>query len=197
MSRPRHWDRPHASKASDRDHRLNCVAGLTKRPPRRRLHGISCLTNLVEQSGKHSALAKGKSMTWDLNDQEFQSAIRLPPAKRYSYFLKKVVDWKSVWSLANSAGWVLARDNSGGIFIPVWPHERFATACAVAMWEGHESRSIDLAIWIDRWLPGMQRDGKTVGVFPTPSGLGISTAPGQLLVDLRIELSQYEDDGEG
>jgi hypothetical protein len=52
-------------------------------------------------------------MTWNVNDQEFASVIKLPAPKRYAYFLKKVSDWGQLWGLANVDGWAVANDDAG------------------------------------------------------------------------------------
>ena len=130
-------------------------------------------------------------MSWEMHDKEFESAFRLPVKQRYDYFIKKVADWEKVWSLATKDGWVLACDDEGKEAVPVWPHERFAEAC-VSQWPGSESRSIELSIWKDRWLPGMLADGRLVAVFPTPGGKGVLVSPDQLTCDLNKEISLME-----
>jgi hypothetical protein len=131
-------------------------------------------------------------MTWNVNDQEFASVIRLPAPKRYSYFLKKVSDWRQLWSLATVDGWAEASDDAVKMLVPIWPHERFAKACATAAWQDYEPRRIDLDVWIEHWIPGMTKDGKEVAVFPTPDEKGVVVPPERLFADLSQELAQYE-----
>jgi hypothetical protein len=78
------------------------------------------------------------------------------------------------------------------MLVPIWPHERFAKACATVAWQNYEPRSIDLDAWIERWIPGMTTDGKAVAVFPTPNERGIVVLPERLLTELSEELEQYE-----
>ena len=131
-------------------------------------------------------------MTWAMHDREFESVTGLPAARRYAYFIKKVADWRLVWSLAADDGWVLAADDEGHECVPVWPHSRFAVAAAKGNWAGHEPRSIELAHWLERWIPGMLRDGLLVAVFPTPERKGVVVSPERLKADLEEELELYE-----
>ena len=55
----------------------------------------------------------------------------LPDAERYAYLCARFGDWCEVWSLRNAKGWVKVGDNDGREGVPVWPHPRFAEACAV------------------------------------------------------------------
>lgn len=59
-------------------------------------------------------------------------------------------------------------------------------------WAGYEPRSIGLAGWSDRWLLGMQADGKLVAVFPTPADQGVVATPDRIKSDLDEEVAQYE-----
>jgi len=65
-----------------------------------------------------------------IHDKEFAALTGMNAPDRYSVFLNRVVDWEEVWSLRSAKGWCLMADDSGAEMIPVWPHERFATACA-------------------------------------------------------------------
>jgi len=60
------------------------------------------------------------------------------------------------------------------------------------MWAGRTPRAIDLDEWLDKWMPGMERDGFRVAVFPTPRHGGVSVTPGRLREDLRDELELME-----
>ena len=131
-------------------------------------------------------------MKWIMNDKEFEAVFSLPAQRRYAYLLKRVVDWERIWSLATEEGWALSTDDEVRELVPVWPHERFAAACAEGSWRGYEPRAIDLAVWMERWIPGMQRDQRMVSAFPTPGGESVRVAPERFENDLKEELALYE-----
>lgn len=130
-------------------------------------------------------------MTWTVNDQEYASVMTLDPPKRYAYWIKRVADWEEVWSLASPDGWVLMGDDEGRELVPVWPHPRYASAFASGDWEGCEPKAISLDDWLGKWVPGMERDGQLVAVFPTLDGKGIRRFPAQVRDDLEEELENY------
>ena len=132
--------------------------------------------------------------TWKLNDGEFRAMLSATNSKRYEYFIKRVADWESVWSLANDDGWVLAGEDGGSESVPVWPHPKYATASAVEVWAGCEPKAISLKDWMTKWLPGMVRDGRSVTVFPTPALNGVVVEPHVLAEDIREETTKYGDD---
>ena len=103
-------------------------------------------------------------MGWDVNDEEFESVLALPANRRYEYFVKRAASHGELWGLRGGGGWVVAEDDEGTQHFPVWPHQRFAEACAEGPW----------------------RDEKT------PDDQGVGVAPERLKRDLEIELEQFE-----
>ncbi len=66
-----------------------------------------------------------------ISDAEFAAVCALPAAERYAHFVKQVADGEEVWSLRNADGWVLSGNEAGDELVPVWPHARYAEACAI------------------------------------------------------------------
>lgn len=129
-------------------------------------------------------------MVWKLHEKEMSSVIALSAADRYAYFVKKVADENRLWSLWKD-GWALAADDAGHQVIPVWPHENYAAACSSGDWAGHIAKEIDLDVWIERWLPGIEKDNRLIAIFPTPDDKGAVVESGRLSADLEEETSNY------
>ena len=130
-------------------------------------------------------------MSWTLSEKEIQSLLILPGAKRYEYLIKKVADQAQAWSLWQN-GWALACDDAGHEIVPIWPHSKYAELCATGRWAGYVPKVIDLAVFMERWISGMEKDKRQVVAFPTPSDKGIIVEPRKLESDLREEQSQYQ-----
>lgn len=131
-------------------------------------------------------------MAWVPTEQEIAAVLRLDGPKRYSYCVKKMADEQAVWTLRQEDGWALAGDVDGHELIPVWPHECFAICCALGSWAGFVPVSIELDVWMERWLIGMERDGRSAAVFPTPEERGVAVSPTRFADDLQQELAKYE-----
>jgi hypothetical protein len=131
-------------------------------------------------------------MTWIPRDEEIKSVLALDGAKRYGYCVKKAADQQQLWSLGQENGWALASDDVGRELVPVWPHEKFAFVCANGIWAGYQAKAIDLDAWLERWIPGMEKDTRLIAVFPTPQDKGVVVEPRRFETDLREELAQYE-----
>jgi hypothetical protein len=105
-----------------------------------------------------------------------------------SYFVRKVTDFEVVWGLRNDAGWFMSSTDAGLAF-PVWPEHAFAAACAV---DDCRVEPIALDHFMNVWLPGLEKEGQRVLVFPLSTGPGSVCPPGVLLAELKAELAQYE-----
>src|SRR5215510_1212388 len=108
-------------------------------------------------------------MSWVPNEKEIKAVLSLDAPKRYDYWIKKVADQDEVWSLLQDGGWALAGSDDGRQLVPVWPHLKYAALCANGAWAGYEPKAISLETWLNRWIPGMERDNRRVAVFPTPN----------------------------
>src|SRR6476469_4373831 len=106
-------------------------------------------------------------MSLHISEQQFASVVALPGAERYAHRIKRVADAEEIWSLRGPAGWVLAGD-AGREMVPVWPHLRYAAACAATEWAGAQPVAIPLDDWLAAWLPGLERDSRAGAAFPTP-----------------------------
>jgi hypothetical protein len=89
-------------------------------------------------------------------------------------------------------GWVVAEDDEGTQHFPIWPHQRFAEACATGPWQGEKPVPLDVDEWVAGWLPDLEEDGIRVAVFQTPDDQGVGVAPSRLKRDLDAELAQFE-----
>jgi hypothetical protein len=131
-------------------------------------------------------------MAKEVNEAEFAAVLALPGPDRYSYFIGQVADWDEVWGLRGPDGWALAADDNGLQLMPVWPHARFAEACAAGEWADSLPEAIPLDRWIEAWLTGLTRDHCGVAVFPVPGGVGVPVGAERLAADLSEALKQYE-----
>lgn len=134
-------------------------------------------------------------MSWKMHDKEYANVVAMPEVERYAYLCAKLGDWREVWSLRNAEGWVLAGDGNGREGVPVWPHPRFAEACAHEAWHDCTPASIALQDWIGKWLPGMERDNRYVAAFMLPGdgNRGIKVEPAKHREHLLEELANYGD----
>jgi hypothetical protein len=131
-------------------------------------------------------------VTWEVNDEEFGSVLALSANRRYEYFVKRAASHAEVWGLRGGGGWVVAADDEEIPHFPVWPHRRFAEACAEGPWGGEKPIPLDIDEWVEAWLPKLEEDGMRVAVFQTPEDHGVSVGPERLKRDLADELSQFE-----
>jgi hypothetical protein len=131
-------------------------------------------------------------MAWEVKDQEFRSVLELPGSRRYGYFVKRAASHGELWGLRGDGGWVVAADDDAVPHFPVWPHPRFAEACATGPWAGEKPAAIDIDEWVEAWLANLERDGMRVAVFQTPEDQGVSVGTGRLKRDLENELSHFE-----
>jgi hypothetical protein len=130
--------------------------------------------------------------TYALSDREFEAVSRLNAEERFEHFLKRVADWEAVWGLRDAKGWVAATDGEGHSSFPLWPHPRYAVACADHEWAGNAPVAIDVHEFVEEWLPAMASDNVLLAVFPTPGLSGVIVSAAEMADALRQALAEYE-----
>ena len=130
-------------------------------------------------------------MPWEVTDREFAALVTLPGPKRYEYFVKRAAGHATLYGLHGDDGWALAEDDDG-LYLPVWPHPRFAEACARGHWAGDRPKAIDVDRFVLAWPQRLNEDGLKVAVFPTPDNHGVVVDADELRCDLEQELSLFE-----
>jgi hypothetical protein len=121
----------------------------------------------------------------------FDAVLRLDGPKRHSHFVKRVVDEERAWGLWKD-GWALMEDDGGQQVFPLWPAREYAERCAVAAWAGYVPEEIELDDLLSELLPKLGERGVLAGVFPTPSGKGVTVTATELISALEAEKQNYE-----
>lgn len=131
--------------------------------------------------------------SWHVSDPEFGAVSALPAGERYNHFVKRVADSERVWVLASDSGDLVQQaDDQGRSYLAVWPHPRYAAACATAEWAGTEPAEIGVDEWTIAVLPRLAAEGRMLVVFPTPDDQGFIVPPAGMKEDIESELSLYE-----
>lgn len=128
-----------------------------------------------------------------MSDQNIDHMLEQTCEERYEYFLDTVGEEREIWILINSEQHFLKlhSDEDGGYeYLPVWPTQELAEAYATSD-SDLKPKSIPLPQFLNRWLPGLNKDSIEVGVFPGADNSVWITEPTDLEQDLRDTLSQF------
>ena len=135
-----------------------------------------------------------KARTWEMNDEEFRAVSALPAGERYNHFVKQVADWEWIWVLEqeDGSGLVQSLDDEGVSYVAVWPHPRYAEACADADRSGTVPAGFEVHEWVLEILPQLAAEGTRLAVFPTREHKGFIVPAEGMREDIESELSLYE-----
>lgn len=126
-----------------------------------------------------------------ISQKQIEAILSLPPPKRYSHFVKKVVGWQKVWALFDD-GWAMSETDEDEPVFPLWPEKEYAELCISGDWENYKPVAIELGEMLDSLIPMLRERKILPGVFFTLSGGSINVTVDTLEKDLREELSRYE-----
>ncbi|GAA5523700.1 hypothetical protein Maes01_00249 [Microbulbifer aestuariivivens] len=126
-------------------------------------------------------------------NEELETILNLSCEDRYDYFLDLVGEEREIWILINSDEHFLKlhSDEKGAPdYLPIWPTADFAAHYASADAD-LTPKSVALPQFLNKWLPGLDRDGIDVGVFPGADDSVWIMEAAELERDLREELSRF------
>ncbi len=123
-----------------------------------------------------------------LSEAAFSATVSLVGSERFAHFLRQAITERHVWGLRDSRGWAGIAGSRGESCFPIWPHPRFAEACAVEDWATHTPAAIRIEDWIENWLPALDADGAAVAVFPNPQGSSVIVSGAELQDQLLEQL---------
>lgn len=126
-----------------------------------------------------------------MHPKKLSAVAALDAEERYGYFVRKVADFGQVWGLFET-GWATACDDAGRDAIPFWPEAEFAEACATGDWAQYRPKVIELHDFLEKWLPGMHRDGRLAAVFPTAANRGVFIEPPTVAQAIEAEMEELE-----
>ena len=129
---------------------------------------------------------------YKLTIQEMQSLQSADSNIRFEYLVKRVADWEEIWTLKNAEGYVLFGDSNAGEAVPVWPFEEFANQFATDQWADCKPSAIGLQHFLDRWLPGMEKDVRAVAVFPVLKQQNCTVSAVEFQKAIEKALEDYE-----
>lgn len=121
------------------------------------------------------------------NKAKIDNILQLSNYERYYYFIRKVADFEEVWGLYND-GWAVLGDKQGLEVVPFWPEKEFADLCVGDQWKKYSPKSISIEDFMEKWLPGMEGDGRQISVFYKNISNGLIKSPKEVSDDLEAEL---------
>lgn len=101
----------------------------------------------------------------EVSTEDFISISKLSPEERANVMLKQIVELEHLWGLFGKEGWLLLQAEEDTC-LPVWPTESFATAWEKEDFPDCKPQQIQLNDFLEQWLPGMQKNGTLILMFP-------------------------------
>ncbi len=121
-----------------------------------------------------------------MSNDQLKHVLEMSGEERFDYFLTQVVEDREIWILVNAENRFLkmVAEDGGYEYLPVWPNSDFARAYTKAS-DDLVPKSISLPEFFKKWVPGLEKDGLEIGVFPGSDKTLWITGPSELKDDLQ------------
>lgn len=118
--------------------------------------------------------------------------------ENHDRFVRDVKANGVVWGLQSDHGWAVceSEEYEDTEVYPFWSNEAEARVHCTDDWADYAPASLDLDLFIDTWLAGMNEDGVMVGTNWDADLSGLEVEPYDLARELLGEEFQAEEDGD-
>ena len=131
-------------------------------------------------------------MKQKISNQELLFVSKLQPFERYQYFLKRVADFQTLYTLEDNYANLAIAEIEGNQIISLWPAPVFALACATEKWDNCLVREIFLADFELIYTPEIRKKNLLLNIFSVPDKTGFIIDIDEFFRDLSTELEKYE-----
>jgi Protein of unknown function (DUF2750) len=107
-------------------------------------------------------------------------------------FYKEVANSKVVWAIKDAGGFPAPIGTAGQRSMPFWSSQQKAQTVieSVPAYEGFHPVAIPWSEFVERWIPGLAKDGLLAGVnWSGRSSTGFDVEPHQLRQNVEAQLS--------
>jgi len=126
-----------------------------------------------------------------LTEKEVASVVKLAPFDRYKYFLKRVADTESMYTLVNRSNEYALSEVEGNFFFSIWPFPEYALLSAVKEWSDYSPREITLDEFEEDVINLIEQNNYLINVFSVDSKAGFVVNVKEFARDMSDELKKY------
>ena len=128
-----------------------------------------------------------ETITEKLIDTVVNQATSLTAEERLGLLLQYATKSQAIWLAKGTSGFVMI-EGDDEVFLPVWPHRDLVATWDVAAQSEVTAEKIELAEFIELWLPGLENNQTGICVFPlSADDAGISMTAAELAESLAEE----------
>lgn len=103
-----------------------------------------------------------------LSDTVVEQAMKLSAEDRQELVVTYVLKAKEIWMVQGAEGFVMFEDGES-VQLPVFPHRDLANAFVLTNGVDGQSVNVSLDEFNQTWLPGLEKNGVELVMFPTTS----------------------------
>jgi len=128
-----------------------------------------------------------------VSDMNIDEIEKLDCEERYEIFISIVAEEREIWVLVNEKNEFLKihSEDHDFVYLPVWPKAEFTQYHANSSPQKLVPKSISAPEFFAKWVPGLERDGLKVGVFPSRGTDIFIMEPSEIKSDLQDEFSNF------
>ena len=128
----------------------------------------------------------------ELHSKEIERVSNLEPFERYKYFLKRVADSESLYTLKSDNGNYVISEIGDNRLFPMWSAREYAELCKENGWSDCIVEELTLDDLEEEIFDLIASERYLINVFPTQEKTGFIVDLDEFARDLSDELKHYQ-----
>ncbi len=126
-----------------------------------------------------------------ISQKEIESICKLPPFDRYNYFIKRVADFETMYTLVNDAGNLVLSEIEDKYLLPFWSAQVYAELNIANEWEKYTVKKVTLEEFEDDYIDMIVENNYLINIFPIDNKTGFVVDVNEFARDLADEMQKY------
>ena len=127
-----------------------------------------------------------------ISKNELDSVTKLSAVDRYKYFIKKVVDSETLYSLQNLNNELATAEVENNKILSFWSAFEFAQECATGEWQNYAVVNFSLDTFNKIILRTIKAKGYLLNIFSVRNETGFVVDSEEFLRDISEEMQNYQ-----
>ena len=117
-----------------------------------------------------------------LTDKQIEVINNMTDENRYEYLISQMKHNQKVWTLADNSGCLLINTGEENCLV-VFSHQQLAENWTQVDHATCTPTTIELTTFVEKWLPGMEKDGFHIAIQPNMDGESIIASASEFLTN--------------
>lgn len=126
-----------------------------------------------------------------ISQKGIENICKLTPFDRYCYFIKRVADFETMYTLVNEVGDLALSEIEDKFLLPFWSAQAYAELNIADEWQKYTVKKVTLEEFENNYIDMIVGNNYLINIFPINNKTGFVVDVNEFARDLSDEMQKY------